>query len=190
MNKLILVTTAALALGACQGDSGQDAAEESSLDGRSETADGTQDSGMADVAAETQDQTGDSESQDASGDPQDARTDAPDVPEQSQSATQRPAAAITTDTASVDAAAGKAVYMATCVACHAPDGTGALPGVPDFTVANGPFAKSDAVLLRNMTNGFQSPGSPMAMPARGGNASLTDEDMANVLAYMKRAFGR
>jgi hypothetical protein len=39
--------------------------------------------------------------------------------------------------------AGKVVYDETCVACHGPDGTGVLPGVPDFTSKSGPLAKSD-----------------------------------------------
>lgn len=91
--------------------------------------------------------------------------------------------------ASADPVAGGRIYATTCVACHGPNGTGALPGAPDFTAANGRLAKSDDVLLRNMTNGFQSPGSPMPMPARGGNPDLTDQDMANVLAYIRTTFG-
>lgn len=85
---------------------------------------------------------------------------------------------------------GGRIYRATCVACHGANGKGAFPGVPDFTAAAGRLSKPDAVLLRNMTNGFQTPGSPMPMPARGGNPDLTNRDMADVLAYLRATFGR
>jgi len=57
-----------------------------------------------------------------------------------------------------------------------------------FTKSKGPLSKNDAELLSNMINGFQSPGSPMAMPPRGGNVSLTDADLKAVLGYMRTTF--
>lgn len=90
--------------------------------------------------------------------------------------------------ASADPVAGGQIYATTCVACHGQNGAGTLPGAPDFTAANGRLAKSDEVLIRNMINGFQSPGSPMPMPAKGGNPDLTDQDMVNVLAYIRTTF--
>lgn len=84
---------------------------------------------------------------------------------------------------------GKGIYNQTCVACHATHGKGAFPGVPDLTNANGPMAKSDQVLLENIINGFQSPGSVMAMPAKGGNPSLSEADLVAVLAYLRSEFG-
>ena len=77
---------------------------------------------------------------------------------------------------------GKEIYSQTCVACHGADGKGAIPGVPSLTER---LSKSDAVLLDHIINGFQSPGSPMAMPARGGNANLTDQDIEEVLSYIR-----
>jgi len=84
---------------------------------------------------------------------------------------------------------GKTIFEQTCVACHGADGTGTLPGVPDFTRKDGRLSRSDDVLLGHIANGFQSPGSPMAMPPRGGNASLTDGDLRNVLKYLRDTFG-
>lgn len=103
-----------------------------------------------------------------------------------------PAAVIPSATAAAvgDSVNGSRIYGETCVACHGPDGKGALAGMPDFTAATGRLAKPDAVLLRNMINGFQTPGSPMPMPARGGNPDLTDQEMADVLAYMRVNFRR
>lgn len=90
------------------------------------------------------------------------------------------------EAATVDAAAA---YNQTCVACHGTDGKGAVPGAPDFTAPGGALGKPDDVLLRHMIEGFQSPGSPMAMPARGGNPALTDADLAAVLAWLRDRFG-
>lgn len=90
---------------------------------------------------------------------------------------------------SVDGPDGKAVFEQTCIACHGGDGKGAIPGVPDFTVKGGLLTKSDTDLINNITNGFQSPGSFMAMPPKGGNPGLSDADVAAVLAYIRATFG-
>lgn len=85
---------------------------------------------------------------------------------------------------------GAAIYAQTCEACHGANGKGAIPGVPDFTTKNGILSKSNSVLLQHIINGFQTPGSPMAMPARGGNANLTNEDLQNALNYIRQKFGQ
>ena len=83
---------------------------------------------------------------------------------------------------------GAAVFNGTCIACHGSDGTGSLPGVPDLTGKAGLLSQDDAVLLKRMAEGFQSPGSPMAMPPRGGDPALSDADLKTVLKYMRREF--
>lgn len=85
---------------------------------------------------------------------------------------------------------GSAIYHQTCVACHGANGKGAVPGAPDFTSKNGPLSKSDALLLQHIENGYQAPGSPMAMPARGGNPNLTNDDLKNALNYIRSAFSK
>ena len=92
-----------------------------------------------------------------------------------------PAATATT------ALSGKAVFDQTCVACHGADGQGAIPGVPALQDR---LSKPNADLLQHTKDGFQSPGSVMAMPPRGGNPALTDADLKNVLEYMRQQFGR
>ena len=89
----------------------------------------------------------------------------------------------------VDVAAGKAVYSQTCIACHGANGKGTIPGVADLTKADGALAKADDVLIKNITEGFQSPGAALAMPAKGGNPALTDADILAVLAYLRATFG-
>lgn len=88
-----------------------------------------------------------------------------------------------------DAQAGREVYNSTCIACHAATGVGLVAGVPSFTKADGRLAQSDDVLLRNIINGYQSPGSPMAMPPRGGDPDLTDQDLRNALSFIRTQFG-
>jgi len=84
---------------------------------------------------------------------------------------------------------GQSVYEQTCVACHGADGKGVLPGVPDFTEKGGRLSQSEDVLVQHVIDGFQSPGSPMAMPPNGGNASLTEADARAVVKYLLGAFG-
>lgn len=82
----------------------------------------------------------------------------------------------------------KTLYDSTCIACHGPDGKGTLPGVPDLSDPKGRLAQPDSVLEKHILEGFQEPGSPMAMPAKGGNPSLTQQDVANLLIYMRATF--
>ncbi len=87
-------------------------------------------------------------------------------------------------------ATGKETYEKTCIACHSASGEGAFPGTPDFTSSDGPLSKSDKVLIGNITSGFQSPGSPMAMPPKGGNPNLGASDISSVLKYIRETFGK
>lgn len=87
------------------------------------------------------------------------------------------------------AASGASVYQGTCIACHGAGGEGTLPGVSDLTESNGPLTKSDDELKRNIVNGFRSPGSPLTMPPKGGDPSLSDEDIDAVIRYMRETFG-
>gem|GEM_PF-697382 len=71
----------------------------------------------------------------------------------------------------------KEIYDATCVACH---GSGVL-NAPKFGDKAGwadRIAKGNDTLLKNAINGLN------AMPPRGGNAGLSDEDVKRTLDYM------
>ncbi len=87
-------------------------------------------------------------------------------------------------------ATAKETYDKTCIACHGGDGKGAFPGTPDFTSGDGVLAKSDSVLMDHITNGFQSEGSPMAMPPKGGNPNLDNAGIKAVLSYIRETFGK
>lgn len=82
------------------------------------------------------------------------------------------------------AADGKALYETTCIACHGAAAQGVIPGVPDLR-QGGRLAQSDAQLVANILNGFQTPGSPMAMPPKGGNPSLTVEAAQALVDYLR-----
>jgi cytochrome c5 len=84
---------------------------------------------------------------------------------------------------------GRTVYQHSCLACHGADGAGMMPGVPDFSEPRGVLTKPDTELLRNMITGIQSPGSPMAMPPKGGNPALTEKELKEALNYIRRTFG-
>jgi len=88
---------------------------------------------------------------------------------------------------------GMTIYEANCTACHGSDGTGAFAGIPDLTQVTG-FRKgkdSDSELfhhIKHVEKGLKTPGSAMAMPAKGGNPDLTEEDIKEVLKYMREKF--
>jgi len=84
---------------------------------------------------------------------------------------------------------GEQVYLGSCIGCHGRDGSGGMPGVPDLTEKDGAMTKPDAVLLANIIKGVQTSGRPFVMPPRGGNASLTDDDLRATLRYMRRITG-
>lgn len=89
---------------------------------------------------------------------------------------------------SLGASSGQQIYLGTCIACHGADGKGTIPGVPDFTAQNGRLTQPDAILQKHIAEGFQSPGSSMAMPPKGGDPNLGAADIENLLKYMRGAF--
>lgn len=87
-----------------------------------------------------------------------------------------------------DPAQGKSIYDKTCISCHGKDGTGQVPGTPDFTSPDGPLSKPKTKLTSHIENGFKKPGAPLAMPPKGGNPNLTKTDIMNVEAYIRQTF--
>ena len=98
--------------------------------------------------------------------------------------------ALATEQATESMYSGEEIYAQTCVACHGANGKGVLPGVPNFSRADGPLGKSNEILQQNILLGYQSEGSPMAMPPKGGNPALTGADIALVLRYLRETFSQ
>jgi mono/diheme cytochrome c family protein len=88
-----------------------------------------------------------------------------------------------------DPNAGEEIYNGTCVACHGEDGRGVLPGMPDFTKKGGVLSKPHSALAKHIEEGFESGTAPVAMPPRGGDPGLSDQDINDVHSYLHVTFG-
>jgi mono/diheme cytochrome c family protein len=88
-----------------------------------------------------------------------------------------------------DAAQGKRIYLGACAACHALDGTGVKGQGQNLRDSTFLKDKSDDKALAFVKTGRQ-PFDPesklhLAMPARGGNPSLTDANLLDAIAYVR-----
>jgi disulfide bond formation protein DsbB len=88
-----------------------------------------------------------------------------------------------------DAEKGKTVFEGTCTSCHGPDAKG-LPGLgKDMTTSTFIKSQTDDQLLDFMKKG--RPASDPAnttkvdMPVKGGNPALTDQDLYDIIAYIR-----
>jgi mono/diheme cytochrome c family protein len=87
-----------------------------------------------------------------------------------------------------DPAIGKELFTS-CAACHGPAGEG-VPGLgKDMTQSEFIASKTDDELVEFIKLG-RDPSDPLnttgvAMPPKGGNPALTDEDLQDIVAYMR-----
>jgi cytochrome c5 len=91
---------------------------------------------------------------------------------------QAPAAGALAD---LDLAKGEEVYTKSCSTCHGMGIAGA-PKIGDVAAWEARIAQGDETLVDHAINGYQ--GSAGYMPAKGGFAFLSDEDVAAAVAYM------
>jgi disulfide bond formation protein DsbB len=88
-----------------------------------------------------------------------------------------------------DAEKGKAIFTTTCVACHGPAGEGVQGLGKDMTTSEFIAGLSDADLLafikrgRDTSDPLSTTG--VAMPPKGGNPALTDEQLLDVVAFIR-----
>ncbi|GAB4580561.1 MAG: hypothetical protein Fur0022_33030 [Anaerolineales bacterium] len=88
-----------------------------------------------------------------------------------------------------DATAGKAKFESTCIACHGVDGKG-MPNLgKDLTTSEFVKTTSDLDLVAFITQG-RPPGDPanttgVDMPPKGGNPALTEDDLKNIVSYLR-----
>lgn len=88
-----------------------------------------------------------------------------------------------------DPAKGKELFAGTCSACHGLNGEG-IPGLgKDMTASEFIADKTDTELIEFIKIG-RDPSDPLnttgvAMPPKGGNPSLNDEKLQDIVAYIR-----
>ena len=110
-----------------------------------------------------------------------ASADAAPAAEAPAAAEAAPAETAPSGSAGVDLAKGEEVYAKSCSTCHGMGIAGA-PKVGDAAAWEARIAQGEQTLLDHAINGYQ--GSAGYMPAKGGFAFLSDEDVAAAVAYM------
>ena len=93
------------------------------------------------------------------------------------------------EAAAGDPAAGRAIFAGTCSACHGPNGEGVTGLGKDMTTSEFIAGKTDQELVEFIKVG-RDPSDPLnttgvAMPPKGGNPALSDEDLLNVASYVR-----
>lgn len=88
-----------------------------------------------------------------------------------------------------DATAGQALFSQTCSACHGPTGQGIQNLGKDLTVSEFVAGQTDPDLIAFIKVG-RDPSDPLnttgiAMPPKGGNPALNDNDLLNLVAYLR-----
>jgi disulfide bond formation protein DsbB len=88
-----------------------------------------------------------------------------------------------------DAAVGEKAFVATCSACHGPKGEGIQNLGKDMTTSQFIAGKTDDELVAFVKVG-RDPSDPLnttgvAMPPKGGNPALQDQDLYNIVAYIR-----
>ena len=92
-----------------------------------------------------------------------------------------PVAEVPAAAAEPDLAKGEAVYKSSCFACHGLGVAGA-PKVGDVNAWSARIAQGMDTLVQHANAGFA--GTTGFMPAKGGNASIPDADVAAAVAFM------
>ena len=88
-----------------------------------------------------------------------------------------------------DAAKGKAKFDVTCSACHGPDAKGLTGLGKDLTSSTFSKGLSDPDLIAFLKKGRPASDSAnttkVDMPPKGGNPALTDQDLADIVTYVR-----
>jgi disulfide bond formation protein DsbB len=88
-----------------------------------------------------------------------------------------------------DAANGETVYLNTCSACHGADALG-IQGLgkqlaDSSYIQNTSEADLYTLIVEGRASDHPDNDTGVAMPPKGGNPSLSDESIADVIAYLK-----
>jgi disulfide bond formation protein DsbB len=99
------------------------------------------------------------------------------------------APAVPAQPASGDAAAGQQLFTATCAACHGPGGEGVQGLGKALTTSEFTVGQSDVQLVDFIKAG-RDPSDPLnttgiGMPPKGGNPALSDDDLFDIVAFIR-----
>jgi disulfide bond formation protein DsbB len=88
-----------------------------------------------------------------------------------------------------DPTAGQTLFTATCSACHGPTGAGIQGLGKDLVTSDFVTGQPDDQLVSFIKVG-RGPTDPLnttgiAMPPKGGNPALSDEDLQNIVAFLR-----
>lgn len=88
---------------------------------------------------------------------------------------------------------GKAVYDATCLACHQPDGLGVQNMNPPLAKTKWVLGDKKAlikIVLKGLTGGeIEIDGDKFTNPMPPQESTLSDQEIADVLTYIRNSFG-
>lgn len=88
-----------------------------------------------------------------------------------------------------DAAKGQTLFTGTCSACHGPDATGITGLGKNLTTSTFVAEKTDEELMAFIKTGRPSSDplntTGIDMPPKGGNPALTDQDLADIIAFLR-----
>ena len=83
---------------------------------------------------------------------------------------------------------GRSAYQAACAPCHGAklEGVGGLGGplTPAQHIADMPVEELVALVIEGVTADDPTNTTGVAMPPRGGNPSLTDQNVADIVAFI------
>ncbi|SMC23739.1 Cytochrome c5 [Andreprevotia lacus DSM 23236] len=89
--------------------------------------------------------------------------------------------ALTARAADAPVPVGERVVKASCAACHLPPGVDGAPLLGDHAAWQDRMGEGRAALYRNAINGYTG---YFVMPARGGNAKLSDDEVKAAVDYL------
>jgi mono/diheme cytochrome c family protein len=84
---------------------------------------------------------------------------------------------------------GKQIYSQICIACHGPEAKGVQGLGKDLTTSTFVAERNDADMVAFLKVG-RDPGDPLnttgvAMPPKGGNPALSDQDLLDIVAFVR-----
>ena len=111
------------------------------------------------------------------------------APAEAAAAPAQAAAEAQTVAAAGNAEHGKQIYSQICIACHGPEAKGVQGLGKDLTTSTFVAERSDAEMVDFLKVG-RDPSDPLnttgvAMPPKGGNPALSDQDMLDIVAFVR-----